>query len=308
VTAYGAYLLADRLGGSGVIAVVVAGLLIANYGIESAMSASSRVSLTEFWEVLAFLANSALFLVIGLEFHIGDLRGRTLVATLVAIGAMLVGRAMIAFGLLWPFRGPSSNVVPASWRTAVFWGGLRGSIPIALVLGLQDRRFAGVDAVAVVFGVVFFSLVVQGLTYKPLLDRLGLTTQTDQESRYERVYAHTIALRAARRELASMRRSGELAESLYATYERRIGDDLDRYEQQLAELTRTETTVRRRQLGAARRRLGAAQRLALTDAARAGRITDAVAREVIGDIDDAAAEDTTERDGPPPPSDGPPPG
>ena len=195
VTAYGAYLLADRLGGSGVIAVVVAGMLIGNYSIESAMSASSRVSLTEFWEVLAFLANSALFLLIGLEFHIDDLRGRTLVATSAAIVAMLVGRAVIAFGLLWPFRH-SASPVPRSWTIAVFWGGLRGSIPIALVLGIPDRRIGDVDAVAVVFGVVFFSLVVQGLTYKPLLDRLGLTSRNEGPAGYERTDARTIALRA----------------------------------------------------------------------------------------------------------------
>ena len=305
VTAYGAYLLADRLGGSGVIAVVAAGLLIGNYGTESAMSASSRVSLTEFWEVLAFLANSALFLVIGLEFHIEDLRGRTLVATLVAIVAMLVGRAVIAFGLLRPFRRSSPVPVPLSWQTAVFWGGLRGSIPIALVLGLEVRRFGGVDAVAVVFGVVFFSLVVQGLTYKPLLDRLGLTTQTDDESRHERIYAHTIALRAARRELAAMHRGGEVTESFYVTSDRRIGDDLDRYEQQLAELDQTETSVRQRQVGTARRRLAAAQRLALSEAARAGRITDAMARDVAVEIERGTAGETPP-DVPPPTGSGPP--
>jgi CPA1 family monovalent cation:H+ antiporter len=54
VTAYGAYLLADELHGSGVIAVVAAGLLIGNYGTHFAMSASSRVALIEFWDVLAF--------------------------------------------------------------------------------------------------------------------------------------------------------------------------------------------------------------------------------------------------------------
>ena len=75
VTAYGSYLVADKLGGSGVIAVIVGGLLIGNYGTRFAMSASSRVTLTDFWEVLAFLANSALFLVIGLEFDVAALRG-----------------------------------------------------------------------------------------------------------------------------------------------------------------------------------------------------------------------------------------
>ncbi|MEE9415448.1 MAG: sodium:proton antiporter, partial [Acidimicrobiales bacterium] len=170
VTAYGAYLLADRLHGSGVIAVVAAGLLIGNFGTRLAMSASSRVMLLEFWEVLAFLANSALFLLIGLEFDVADMKGDTLIATVVAIVAMLVARAVIAYGLL-PIVGRSKVApVPKSWWTAVFWGGLRGSIPIALILGIEQRTFGGIDAVTVVFGVVLFSLVVQGLTYKPVLD------------------------------------------------------------------------------------------------------------------------------------------
>ncbi len=284
VTAYGAYLLADRLGGSGVIAVVVAGMLIGNYSIESAMSASSRVSLTEFWEVLAFLANSALFLLIGLEFHIDDLRGRTLVATSAAIVAMLVGRAVIAFGLLWPFRH-SASPVPRSWTIAVFWGGLRGSIPIALVLGIPDRRIGDVDAVAVVFGVVFFSLVVQGLTYKPLLDRLGLTSRNEGPAGYERTDARTIALRAARLELVAMRNAGEIDAPAYVTYDRRIGDDLDREEQRLAELAGPTPAAGSSRPLTARVRLRAAQRFALSEAARAGRISDAVARDVASEVD-----------------------
>ena len=118
VTAYGSFLLADQLGGSGVIAVVVSGLLIGNYGTRRAMSVSSRIAMTDFWQVLAFLANSALFLIIGLEFHFSDLQGRTLVATVVAVTGMLIGRAVIAFGLLAPFAapGPLPCREPGRWR------------------------------------------------------------------------------------------------------------------------------------------------------------------------------------------------
>jgi CPA1 family monovalent cation:H+ antiporter len=205
VTAYGAYLIADRLHGSGVIAVVMAGLLIGNYGTRLAMSASSRAALLDFWEVLAFLANSALFLLMGLSFDITELRGRTLVATASIIASMLIARAIIAYGLLQIFRGSRIAPVPTAWQTAVFWGGLRGSIPIALVLGLEQRTFGGVDAVAVVFGVVLFSLIVQGLTCKPVLDRLGLTSQSDEITRYEELVAEALAMRSARHELEVMR-------------------------------------------------------------------------------------------------------
>ncbi len=285
VTAYGAYLVADRLRGSGVIAVVVAGLLIGNYGTRLAMSASSRVALIDFWEVLAFMANSALFLLMGLAFDIGDLRGRTLVAALSAIVAMVLGRAVVAYGLLLPFRNSKAAPVPSSWQTAVFWGGLRGSIPIALVLGLEDPTFAGVNAVSVVFAVVMFSLIVQGLTYKPILDRLGLTSASDEITQYEQLLAETVAMRSARRELESMRITGEIVPSLFDDLHRDIDQRNVAAERELAELTADAESVRRRQVARVARRLASAQKQALSEAARSGRIGEHVARTKAKEIE-----------------------
>lgn len=296
VTAYGAYLVADRLHGSGVIAVVMAGLLIGNYGTRMSMSASSRVSLVDFWEVLAFLANSALFLLMGLEFDISNMRGRTLAATICAIVAMMVGRAVIAFGLLLPFRRSAGASVPSTWRPAVFWGGLRGSIPIALVLGLEDRVFDGVEAVTVVFGVVLFSLVVQGVTYKPLLDRLGLTAQSDEITRYEELLAETLALRSARSELQAMSSTGEIVPSLFADLERDIDERLTAAERELAVLANDTEAVRGRQVMLAARRLAAAQKRAMSDATRSGRIGEHVARKKSRAIDAAFEEGTLSRE------------
>ena len=291
ITAYGAYLLADRVGGSGVIATVVGGLLIGNFGTRVAMSASSRLALLDFWEVVSFLTNSALFLVIGIEFDVGDMRGDTLIATGVAIAGMLVGRALIAFGLLRVFRGGRvAAAVPAPWRKAVFWGGLRGSVPIALVLGLPQRSFAGVDAVSVVFGVVLFSLLVQGSTYKPVLDRLGLTSKSDELTAYETVLAEAIGLRAARRELDAMRGAGEIAPVVYEDLRQDIDDRLSEADDGLSGLSRDLESVRERQTRLAARRLASAEKRAITEALRAGRIGDDVARGYIRDLDVARRE------------------
>lgn len=174
-TAYGAFLLADRLGGSGVMATVGAGLLIGNYGPGRAMSSESRDLTLAFWEVVAFLANSAIFLLIGLRFRGSDLNDtRTVVAVATAVVGILVGRAVIAYVLLAPLaRRPE---IPRRWRPAILWGGLRGSIPIALVLGLPARSVGDVDSTGVVFAVVIVSVIAQGATYRPLLDRLGLNS------------------------------------------------------------------------------------------------------------------------------------
>ncbi|MEO5842884.1 MAG: sodium:proton antiporter [Acidimicrobiales bacterium] len=184
ITAYGAYLAATQINGSGVMATVVAGLLIGNYGTHRSMAPTSRVTMLEFWEVIAFLTNSALFLLIGLEFRFDDLfESRTLAATGVSIAAMLVGRLVIAFGLMHPFvdrQRPRRRAlglgppIPRRWRPILFWGGLRGSIPIALALGLAEPNIGGINAPAMVFAVVVFSLIVQGISVRPLLGKLGL--------------------------------------------------------------------------------------------------------------------------------------
>jgi monovalent cation:H+ antiporter, CPA1 family len=172
VAAYGSYLVADHLRGSGIIAVVVAGLLVGNSNIAHAR-VESQATMLSFWEVVAFLANSALFLLIGLAFRLGDLiEQRTFLAAVVATVAMSGARAVVVRVLL---QAEPTADVPKGWRTAMFWGGLRGGIPIALVLGLEGRRVGNTNTEALVFAVVLFSLIVQGTTYKPLLRRLNLS-------------------------------------------------------------------------------------------------------------------------------------
>ena len=295
VTAYGAYLIADRLHGSGVIAVVMAGLLIGNFGTRMAMSASSRVALLDFWEVLTFMANSALFLLMGLAFDLGELRGDTAVAALSIIVAMLLSRAVIAYGLLQVFRSSRAAPVPASWRTAVFWGGLRGSVPVALVLGLDDPTFAGINAVTVVFAVVMFSLIVQGLTYKPVLDRLGLTSKSDEIAHYEDLLAETVAMKSARAELEAMRATGEIVPALFTDLHDDIEARSSRAEEELALLTADADAVRARQVARVARRIASAQKRALSEAARSGQIGEHAARTRSKAIDVAYEEGQSTR-------------
>ncbi len=178
VCCFGAYVLADRLHGSGVIAVVVGALLIGNYGIHVSMSTASRERVTDFWEVIAFLTNSAAFVLIGLSFESSSVFDGTLLKALGIVSAsILIGRMLIVMMILLP-----STVLldrrefPWQWLPAVFWGGLRGTIPIALVLGLasDERTVGGINLVTLVFAAVLVSLVGQGLTYGPLLKWLGI--------------------------------------------------------------------------------------------------------------------------------------
>ncbi|HEX9987409.1 MAG TPA: Na+/H+ antiporter [Chloroflexia bacterium] len=179
VLAYGTYLLAERVGVSGVIAVVVAGLVFGNYGQSVAMSPTTRAAVAASWEFFGFLANSLIFLLIGLEVNLADL-GRFWAPTLLAILAVLLVRTLVVAVASWILRH-IHRPIPFRWQTVLIWGGLRGSLALAMSLSIPfaiapNTPFPDRDLIlAMTFGVILFSLLVQGLTMGALLNRLGLT-------------------------------------------------------------------------------------------------------------------------------------
>lgn len=188
--AYGAFWLAEVMHLSGVIATVMAGLLIGNYGRRLSMSEKTTFTVETFFESIDFLINSFLFILIGLELR--EIPGAIPIdpwrLLVVAIVAMLIGRAVVTYTFYWGLNQVGHRHPPA-WRHILFWGGLRGSIPIALLLNLPDATTLppdnplGVLRPALLlagFGCVFFSLVVQGLTMGPLMRHLGIGNTQDQ--------------------------------------------------------------------------------------------------------------------------------
>lgn len=182
VLAFGAFWLAETLHVSGVIATVMAGLLMGSYGRQFSMSRKTRETIETFFESIDFVLNSFLFILIGLELREipGQISAHPLQLVGVAIGAMLVSRAVVTYGVMWGLklaRRPQAR----GWNHVLFWSGLRGSIPIALLLHLPsdlpaENPLAALrpELIYAGFGCVFFSLVVQGLTMSPLLRKLGV--------------------------------------------------------------------------------------------------------------------------------------
>jgi CPA1 family monovalent cation:H+ antiporter len=205
VVAFGSFLAADAARVSGVIAVVAAGLVVGSYGMPNSMSAATRLAVASFWEYAAFVVNSIVFLLIGIEVAYvswADKAG----AVIGAIAAVLVGRAAI-----YPLSFVANRLkaqIPLRWQHILFWGGLRGALSMALALGLPARFPYRDTLVAATFGVVLFTLLVQGTTIGPLLRRLGLTEPRAQRSQYQRlvVAAHTRA--AGLRELERLGATG----------------------------------------------------------------------------------------------------
>lgn len=173
VLAYGSYLLAHRLDLSGVIATACAGLMMGNVGARRGMSPRSLTAMQSFWEYVSFVMNSLIFLLIGLEIHPRSMLGNWWAISL-AIAAVLLGRVLSIY-LFVPISNLFTEKIPWRWQHVFVWGGLRGALALALALSLDSSFPYREQILDLTFGVVIFSIVVQGLTIKPLVSFLKLS-------------------------------------------------------------------------------------------------------------------------------------
>lgn len=174
------YEVAQMLHSSGPIAVVVAGLLIGNHGKRLAMSETTRRHLSNFWSVVDEILNAVLFLLIGLEVVVMSFDQPILLAILAAIPIVLLARFIAVSVPITVLKSLKQQFVPGT-VPVLTWGGLRGGISVALALSLP--AVAERDALlAVCYGVVVFSIVVQGLTIERVV---RLTVVGSSEPRQE---------------------------------------------------------------------------------------------------------------------------
>jgi monovalent cation/hydrogen antiporter len=198
VTGYAAYLPAELMGASGVLAAVTAGLYVGWRAPELA-SPSTRLLGFSFWEVLVYLLNAVLFVLVGLQLH-PILTGVSGSSAAVLLGqAALVSAVVIAVRIVWGFsvpylvraldRRPAQRArrVGARERLVASWSGMRGAVSLAAALALPLETSTGQPfpqrnlIIFVTFGVIFATLVLQGLSLPWLIRRLGLHRDDSEE-------------------------------------------------------------------------------------------------------------------------------
>ncbi len=297
--AYGSFLLAEEFGiivgrdlhFSGILAVVTAGLMVGNVGMHNT-SPSTRLTLEHFWELLTFLVNSMVFLVIGLAISLDDLAEHFL-AFVVAIIGVLVLRVILIHGLAVVSAWAQPNrTVPRAYRHVMVWAGLRGAISLALVLTLDNTVFAQdtVDTLQVMtYGVVLFTLLIQGTTISRLMDRLGLSNKIDTELTQQRHQARIYMARAGQSEMARLGADGvlfnDMATSLGRTYQRDINDHMGRLRRHIAGHPELEVAM----LLQARRDALVVERSALNEIVFTGLIDPLVAHDLTVELDNRMA-------------------
>ena len=162
----GAYAVALQLHLSGPIAVVVAGLFIGNHGARFAMSERTRQHVFQFWELIDEILNSVLFLLIGLEVLVVAQSAEHLPYALVMIPLVLAAR-FTAVAVPISLLALNQTFTKGAIRLLT-WGGLRGGISVALALSLPEGEPKPL-ILTMTYTVVVFSIVVQGLSMKPMV-------------------------------------------------------------------------------------------------------------------------------------------
>jgi monovalent cation:H+ antiporter, CPA1 family len=283
VLAFGAYLAADQLHFSGVLAVVAAGLVNGNLG-KQGMSPTTRIVLFNFWEYLAFLTNSLVFILIGLQVNIPSLISAWQ-PILWAIAGVIVARLLVVYPLSW-ISNRFGEPVSFRWQHVLTWGGLRGALSLALALSLPvtfgpDRSLL----LEMAFGVVLFSLLVQATTMRSLVHRLGIITRSPAQIEYEMRQAELTASRAAEAHMERRYREGLISAQAWEKLKPRLQDQNVELARAVRAVLKSEPSLESEELDLAQREILRARRSAYTGLRRDGVISEEVYSALVSQVD-----------------------
>ncbi|QST02764.1 sodium:proton antiporter (plasmid) [Pontibacillus sp. ALD_SL1] len=244
---FGSFFIAELMHVSGVIAVVVAGLIFGNYGSSIGMSPVTKLNIKNFWDVIAFIANSLIFLMVGLEInHIsfGDKWGLVLMAIVIVILSRSI--ALYASTLF-------IKTITLREKHLLNWGGLKGSLSIALALSLPPTFEAREDVLMLTFSVVLFSLLVQGITLKPLISMLGILPKDEGIDQYEDTVARIHRIRVSLKDWENMKEDNFITEEEYRELSTKATIHLKELRNDLASLYEQHPHIKQEQLRDAER-------------------------------------------------------
>jgi monovalent cation:H+ antiporter, CPA1 family len=213
VLVFGTSLVAERVHASPVIAVVVVGIFVSR-AARDVLGPSRVLALHGFWETAGFILNVWIFLLVGMQVHT-ELLVQEAGTIALALIAMHAGRAVAVYGCFAALRGIGAEIVPTRWQHVMVFGNIKGALSMAAVLALPVSLAYRERLIAVVFGVTFFTLVMQGLPFRRVLLWLGVQVQT-QNIGAELARATLISARRGQTELDTLLTEGLLSRKQHA--------------------------------------------------------------------------------------------
>ena len=284
VLAYGAFLVAEHyLHVSGVIATVAAGLLIGNRGREYAMSPQTKTAVFNTWETAAYVVNTFIFLLLGVKTPIRQIIAEAELL-LPAIVLVLAARAVAVYPLTEVANRLSDANVPRNYQHVLVWGGLHGSIPIALVLGLPESVGPRQQLRVLVFGIAAFSLVVQGLSMKRFLRAVGVQTSGKERELYDLLLTRAKAVDEALNEAERLHAQNLIRTDVYERFKREYGREKRELEHVIRSLLEREPSLLKQELLQSERRILQAEESAITEAELSGQLSTDLAEDLIAEV------------------------
>ena len=238
IAAYGSNVMAMQLHASGVIAVVVCGMMVGNVGAKHGMSPTTREAVFSFWEFAAFMANSFVFILIGLEIRLSELWADAgLIVAFFVI--MILVRSVIVFGVHNLVRREDLRL-RKPWLPVITWSGVRGSLSMVMAMMLVASDSEGETTrkliLNLVFGVVLLSILLQGTTIEWLMKRVGLIVETHEEIEYEMALARRQAIRCLVDNLEDAERKGILSHGTFEILHNRLVERREANDKRIAEM------------------------------------------------------------------------
>ncbi|MBI3972278.1 MAG: Na+/H+ antiporter [Chloroflexi bacterium] len=242
VLAYGTFAIADHVFHvSGVIATVAAGVTLGNFG-RTKIAPVFLPQMEHFWELLGFIVNALIFLLVGLSVDLNQMSGHGPVL-LMAIGAVLVARAIPMFVIMPALNRLFGDNISRTYQVVLFWGGLRGALALAMALSLPPEFPSRELVIDLTFGVVLFTLLIGGPTTGPLLRRLGLM-QDSREEAMERQTAMALVAKEVEHKLDRLRGQGVVSQRIVDELAAQLHESQDEHRHTLDEVRTRERFTR----------------------------------------------------------------
>lgn len=292
LVAYGAFLTAElitvpgivqHMHFSGVIATVTAGLVMGNYGRQIGMSASTQIVISSFWEYAGFVMNSLLFLLVGLEIQLPQIIHNWW-SIMLAIFIVILARVISVYGLAGLSRICNIGHIPIKWQHILVAGGLRGALSMALILSIP-REVLGSEIrdllVVMVFGVVLFTLVVQGVSMSPLLTWLKLGHQmNEKEMIYLKARAEMSAAHSAVQQVEEWQNQGIVAPFVAKSLQKKLNEDIQNYKEVIEDIQITDQELIKADIETAEKQLIVLKKSKIAAMVGDGFITEAIGQEL----------------------------